>query len=818
MSVALTIFALGFYFDAFLKEAHFNEAKQKISYAKDRVRLDFQNTEKELREGIGFIKDDDSFIASMELINNYQDKLHYDSTLLDEEKKYLIEALLDKVKISFNSIIKIYDKNEELVAYLYKDEKGYRENFISYENGEKVLFSKYERERSYHKDVYTRSPMAPFEHVKYYTQPELMDHIVVTRHFFKNKIYVRAHHSIFDKTRKSETLVHVEMSKVFDEAYFETISRQLNLKASFQAPREEGANAPKMFETLALEDENILDEGNDYLVKYSIDVKEGNLSVAFALDKSHLNATLSKNRKRLLFFLAAAVIFVLAFVSFLIRFQITNPIERIMKQIAKAKQGDYSESDIVKTADELREISLSINALAASIGSREHSIKESQKESEFLSTHDELTGLLNRRSFNLDLAHALLKAKRNKTRVAVLFLDLDMFKQINDTLGHSTGDELLKSVSNRLQAILGESDVLARVGGDEFNVFVDGFKNIAEIRSLSQKILDVFEAPFADSDNEIVISTSIGVAIFHDGQDVETLIKNSDLAMYSAKEMGRNVYSFYAASFSKHLQERVDVLRALKQGIKNQNEFFLLYQPKISVKTAEIVGVEALVRWNSPELGFMGPNSFIPMAEESHMIIDLGAWILKKACQDFMELKRGGHGVGTMSVNVSGVQLRYSDMLQTLKDAIASTKISPSELELEVTESYISANEKSAIETLDHFRSLGVGLAIDDFGTGYSSMSYLHKLPITRLKIDKSFVDDLPESPESVALANVVLSLAEAFHLKVTVEGVETQKQLDFFKDKPCDDIQGYFYSKPLAFDELKEFIKKSINANATHS
>ena len=780
-----------------------------MSYAKDRVSIDLELAQNELKKGVGFIDTDDSLIASVELINNYQNKRSYNAILLDEEKKYILNDLLDKVKISLNSIIKIYDNKEELICYIYKDEKGYRENFLSYENSKKVLFSKYEHEKDYVKQEYFESEFAPFKHINYYSQPELSDKTVVTYHFMNNKIYVRTHHSVFYKEDKTKTLLHMEMSKAFDGSYFDMVSKQLNINVSIEESQNQKLHGLNIFDNFILEDKDIMDKQNNYLTVYLIKSQEGNANILFSLDKAMLNSALSQNRKQLCFFLSVSVVLIFIFFHFFIYFRISKPIDKIMKQITKVKHGDYGQSDVVKTGDELQEISSNINMLAKAVSSRENSLTESQKELERLSTHDELTGLLNRRSFNVNLKYVLRKAKRNKTKVAILFLDLDQFKQINDTLGHSVGDQLLMSVSNRLRYALRDSDVLARVGGDEFNVFVDGFKNVIEIQALAQKLLDAFEEPFTDSENEIVSSTSIGIAIFpEDGADSETLIKNSDLAMYMAKEKGRNNYSFYASKFSKRLQERMDIVRMLKQAVKNKDEFLLLYQPKISITSGKIVGAEALIRWNSPEMGFMSPDAFIPIAEETHMIIDIGAWVVKKACEDFMALKSAGDMMHLLSVNVSGVQLQYGDMLQTVKEAISSSGISSSELELEVTESYISSNEKNAIETLKKFRSLGIELAIDDFGTGYSSMSYLQKLPITRLKIDKSFVDDLPESEGSVALVDAVLSLAEAFHLNVTVEGVETQKQLDFFKDKKCDDIQGYFYSKPLPFDELKKFIK----------
>jgi len=800
---------IGSYFDTFLKKNNFEDSKERILYAKNRVYLDFKNAETDLIQGLKFIQTDDTFIASMELINNYQNKDDYNSVLLDEEKKLLTETLLYKVKNSFTQSIKIYDKNEELVAYVYKDEKGYKLNFISYEKSKKILYSKYEDDKQYSKNQYVMDRANTFKHVDYYSQPELKETTLITHHLMDNKICITSHDSIFNKYNDTETIVHIEMSKQFDHYYFKKISDDLHLNISLGTENKYEKKTLLLAQNSAFKDSDILNEGNYYLSVFLLNTEDVDAFILFSLDKSLLNRVLNNNREQLVLFLTISIVIILVIFNFLIRIGIYSPLDQLMQQISKIKNRDYSESKIVKTADELEEISKNINTLATSLNNREHALKISQSKLEYLSSHDELTGLLNRRNFALKLEYAIQKANRYKTKVAVLFLDLDQFKQVNDTLGHTIGDNLLKTVANRLKLSLRDSDVLARVGGDEFNIFIDDFKSIVEVQSFAQKLIDDLEEPYIDEENEIISSVSIGISLFpEDGKDIETLIKNADLAMYKAKDAGRNDYSFYSSKFSESLQNRMNIMQCLKSAIKNKDEFLLYYQPKISIKTQKIVGVEALIRWNSPERGFVRPDEFIAIAEETHIIIEIGDWVLNRACKDFMALKNDGYDIRQVSVNVSGVQLQYSDMLQSVSNAITSTNIKAHELELEVTESYIATNEEEAIETLAKFRDMGIELAIDDFGTGYSSMSYLQKLPMSRLKIDKAFVDDLPNSAGSVAVVNAIIALAQAFDLKVTVEGVELKEQLDFFKDKYCDDIQGYYYSKPLSLVELKEFIK----------
>lgn len=811
IALLLSTAVLGFYFDTFLKRNYFKSSKEKITHARDRVVADFKHAQRELLQGVNFVETDYDLIASMQLINNYQDKHNYNYALLDEEKKEIAKYLLKKIKASFNQDARLYDKNAELVAYVNKEDGRYRLNFISYKNFQQIVYSKYENEKEYQKREYQVIESIPMKHVAYYSQPELKRAALITYHFIKGKIYITSHNSIFDEEDASGTGLHIEMSKLFDNTYFQRISKELDVNISLSDSIDYKKRSTELFDEEALRDENIIDEKDDYLSSFILHTKSQDAYLFISLGKEELTSVLNNNREQLVLFMFIFIVALLGMFNVLIHFGISNPIKKLMEQISRIKNGDYTDSSIIKTADELEEISENINMLAVAVANRESSLKASQNQLEYLSTHDELTGLLNRRSFSIKLEYALQKAERNKSKVAVLFLDLDEFKQVNDTLGHTIGDKLLEAVAHRLESSLRESDILARVGGDEFNIFVDGFKSITELQLFAQKLLDEFEEPFVDVDSEIISSTSIGIALFpDDGTDVETLIKNADLAMYKAKERGKNRFSFYSTKFSEYLQHRMNMIQALKSAIKNQNEFVLYYQPKISIKSQKNVGVEALIRWNSPELGFVRPDEFISIAEDTHMIIDIGTWVIKQACSDFMQLKEDGYNIGQVSVNISGVQLQHSDMLQTVKDVMASTSIQAHELELEVTESYIATNEKSAIETLSKFRNMGIDLAIDDFGTGYSSLSYLQALPISRLKIDKAFVDDLPNSKGSVAVVNAIIALAQSFELKITVEGVELEEQVNFFKDKYCDDIQGYYYSKPLPYQELKEFVKNN--------
>lgn len=807
LSIVITMTTIGVYFDLFLKENYKKQAQSKFTYAENRVTTDILNTKTKLEEGVDFVTKDLALQASIELINNYQDKQRYNAILLDEEKKMIAQLLLEKVKNAFNHFITLYDQNEELIAFVIKDEKSYQLNFVSYEDGQKVLFQKNEFDDDYQKIPYNSPFSIKFNHPQYYTQPQLKHGSIVTYHYLDNSLYIIAHESIFEPTT-GNTRAHIEMADRLNPGYFETVSKELNVNLFMTSqPQYKALSQP--FLTAKQHPISFIESQLNYQSIYRFNTEDSPLYLLIELDKAPLNQTLSENRQQLLFF-SLIIILIALFVAYqFLKFKLSIPLDRLMQQIFKIKQGDYSPSKPLKTEDELEDISNQINELATTIDQREAELKTSHEHLEYVSTHDALTELGNRSLFNLELDYALQLAKKNAHSLAVLFLDLDQFKQINDTLGHDVGDNLLQQVAHRLKKTLTENDGLARIGGDEFNIFTTRFHSESALKKIAQSILNSFEQPFNCSENEINITTSIGIAVYPDhGEDVMTLTKNADLAMYMAKDSGRNNFSFYSQDLSDSIERRSKIIQALKTALKKGNEFRLHYQPKIDIHSKKVVGAEALLRWNSAHLGQVFPDEFIPIAEETHLIIEIGQWVLQQACKDWVRLNQAGVHLEQMSVNVSNIQLQYSDMLETVKETLKTTNMPANSLELEVTESYIATNEQSAIQTLGDFREMGIDLAIDDFGTGYSSMNYLQQLPITRLKIDKSFVDDLPDSTESAAVVNAIMALAQTFNLKVTVEGVETQQQLSFFEKHRCHDIQGYFFSKPLPFLVFQDFIK----------
>jgi diguanylate cyclase (GGDEF)-like protein/PAS domain S-box-containing protein len=432
--------------------------------------------------------------------------------------------------------------------------------------------------------------------------------------------------------------------------------------------------------------------------------------------------------------------------------------------------------------------------------------------------HDTLTGLSNRMLFKDRLSHALAHAKRNKQMLAVIFLDLDRFKLINDTLGHEIGDQLLKSVALRLKKCMREDDTIARLGGDEFTLLMPEIDKSESAAKVAQKIIEEILQPFHIGDHELYISTSIGIALYpSDGEDADTLLKNADTAMYLAKERGRNNYQFYTPALNKKTIERMTMENELRRAIERK-EFVLHYQPKVNIKTHKIIGMEALVRWQHPVRGLIPPADFIPIAEETGMIVPLGEWVLHTACAQNKAWQDAGFEPLSISVNLSGCQFQLQNLAVVIKRILKETDLAPFWLELEITESTAMQNADYTIETLHKLKEMGVQFSIDDFGTGYSSLSQLKRFPVDKLKIDKSFVVEIGTGQDSEIIASTVIVLGKSLNLGVIAEGVETVEQLDFLKKHQCNEMQGFLFSKPVTADEFSALLEQNKLGRASCS
>ncbi|MHB8811136.1 MAG: putative bifunctional diguanylate cyclase/phosphodiesterase [Desulfobulbaceae bacterium] len=429
-------------------------------------------------------------------------------------------------------------------------------------------------------------------------------------------------------------------------------------------------------------------------------------------------------------------------------------------------------------------------------------IKRSQERLDFLAHHDLLTKLPNRLLFNHRLGHSIGLARRNQRQLAVLFIDLDHFKNVNDTLGHDLGDELLKKVAEHLSAHLRKSDTLARIGGDEFILLLDDVQAPRYACTIAEKFLGILGQTSTISGYEIFTSASIGISFFpKDGEDVTTLVKNADTAMYYAKTHGRNAYHFYAPEMSEYVRERLHLESLLRRSIE-RGELSVRYQPKVDLATGALVGAEALVRWNSPELGMVSPVRFIPIAEDIGFIVPLGEWVLRTACRQVREWEAQGFFLPSIAVNLSVKQLERGDIAETVSRVLQDTGLSATRLELEVTESAIMKSDH-ALAHLDRLRALGIELSVDDFGTGYSSLSYLRRLPVQKLKIDRSFITSVSGEPSREAIVRAVIALASALGLRTIAEGIETDAEAEFLRNEGCHQGQGYLFSRPVPPGEM---------------
>ena len=431
---------------------------------------------------------------------------------------------------------------------------------------------------------------------------------------------------------------------------------------------------------------------------------------------------------------------------------------------------------------------------------------------EQLAHYDSLTGIANRSLFQQRLDAAFKQAERTGKPVGLMLMDIDHFKDINDSLGHQMGDELLCFFANQLKRCCRETDTVARLGGDEFAIIVTDLKQQQYVANFCQRVLDLFSKPIMIHDTPIKSGTSIGVAFYpQDADHAEGLLRKADLALYEAKRAGRAKYQLFDLEIERTARHKHEIQEALEVALDNR-EFELAYQPIVKISSGEVIGVETLLRWRHPVRGLVSPVEFIGIAEESRLIVPIGAWVLEEACAQQLDwFNKLGTSI-SVAVNLSGVQFREKNLLKTIEGSLLETGMDPHRLTLEITESTLMETEGDIVQKLNELRDLGVMLAIDDFGTGYSSLAYLKRFPINYLKLDKAFVDDLPDDPRDVAIARSVINMAHELGLEIVAEGIETVEQLDFLNESACDRGQGYYLGKPMSAADLTQFMVETRN------
>jgi diguanylate cyclase (GGDEF)-like protein/PAS domain S-box-containing protein len=469
-------------------------------------------------------------------------------------------------------------------------------------------------------------------------------------------------------------------------------------------------------------------------------------------------------------------------------------------------QGDvrYVSSRCVHKLDEYGKIFMSMGTMQDITSST-----MTRKKVEYMAYHDLLTDLPNREKFFDLLTHNIKIANRNDYSIVLLSIDIDRFKDINESLGHDVGDEVLLIISKRLMTLLRQTDDLARLGGDEFAILINTVDSDSSIAVVCEKILNEIKRPIKVKDYNINLSASIGIAMYpQDGDDAMTLIKNADAAMYLSKELGRDRYRYYKKELSDKISQRLSIENALKSAIQNE-EFSVVFQPQYSLVTNKIIAAEALIRWNSESLGFIPPDVFIPIAEESGLIVEIGEWVFKKSCKEFKKWKEIYKDIENVAINVSSVQLKKEDTIDRFEQITKEVGIDPSCIEIELTERYIMGNTEKNLKILQKLRDLGFRISIDDFGTGYSSMSYLKIFPLDSIKIDKSFVDNITKDKNDFTITSAIISLSKSLNYTVVAEGIETKEQENILKDQGCDVAQGYLFSRPISSNQLISFLSK---------
>jgi len=434
--------------------------------------------------------------------------------------------------------------------------------------------------------------------------------------------------------------------------------------------------------------------------------------------------------------------------------------------------------------------------------------KVAEKQIQYLAYYDALTGLPNRTLLEDRMATALAGARRRNDKVAILFFDLDRFKDINDSMGHPVGDVLLQQVAERLKTCAREQDTVARVGGDEFIIMLTGLKDVPDTAIAAERLMDAMIGLYSIQGHAVGITCSVGISIFPEhGADGEVLIKNADAAMYSAKESGGNNFRFFTEDMNAQVMERLALENGLRLAL-DKKELFLVYQPQVDIASGKITGLEALLRWQHPELGLVPPDKFIRIAENSGLILPIGEWVLRTACSQVRKWQDEGLPAVTIAVNVSAIQFRQDGFCELIRRVLDETGLAPHYLELELTESLLLANADVMFSVVEELNAMGLTLAVDDFGTGYSSFSYLKRYRVSKLKIDRIFIRDVAVNPDDAAITSAIISMAKSLRLKVIAEGVETEAQMSFLRAHRCDEIQGYYFSKPLSVDKVADRLR----------
>ncbi|MFT5660459.1 MAG: diguanylate cyclase (GGDEF)-like protein [Sulfurimonas sp.] len=542
----------------------------------------------------------------------------------------------------------------------------------------------------------------------------------------------------------------------------------------------------------------INEEGIESDIKFYDGNQQYTLQLLFVLEKDSISSYFSEKQTMFIIYFIIIPIICIVLILYLMRHFILQPLESL-------RQFSYYQNEVPK-AFLLKELEIIRYSMIQTF-----TRLEKEKEDLYLmSTTDSLSGLANRNALNEYFDRLLLNAKRKKQEFAFLFLDLDHFKSINDSLGHNIGDELLKHIATMIRKVIRPADFVARIGGDEFIILVQDYHSLLDLTTIIDRILEQLTKPWIIQTNPISISGSIGISLYpKNGEDMVSLMKNSDIAMYEAKKKGRARYSFFTEELNTNVQHIIELNNEIKQALVN-NEYELYYQPKIDVSTSQIIGAEALIRWNHPTKGMIPPDVFIPLAEENNFIIELGRWIMAEAIGEQTRLKAKGIDI-VMSINISAKQILEKDFFHGFTTIMQEYGANPKDIDIEITEYMFLEQSKNNSIILNALHDYGVSISLDDFGTGYSSLSYLKLFPINNLKIDKAFMDDF-DTHQGAIFLDTIVKMGQNLNMTIIAEGIESQKQLEYLSKIGCNQYQGYYFSKPLAINDFEKLHTKVIS------
>ncbi|MFO8155433.1 MAG: putative bifunctional diguanylate cyclase/phosphodiesterase [Pseudomonadota bacterium] len=813
-SALVPLLVVGVLLDGYLHKVHEDFGREQTRSALTELRTNLYSQESELAAVAERLVRNDSVIGSLNLLSRYQDPEEPRPLIFEPERKALARHLEEVVRTTAATTACIRHLDGRLVALAFPEAEGdgSEQVIASHADGERRMLSR-EDDGTWRPIADAKLPVAPgrrpaspLSETVYrvgdgrLTQSVLRSVDLSPATDSSERLGTLRLAADMDKA----TLARMAASPELEFALFDSSGRVVFGPADAPAPAGR-AEAPSLFDEAVGEARM----GEEYLVRSGTLMGLGGepLYLSALYSRALLNQEVVAARWVIGGAVLAAILLVLPVSLGFFRGGFATPLRQVMDGVAAFKRGDYDHRIPELGAHETDQLGRAMNRMARDVSQREQDLRETESRLAYLAHHDPLTDLPNRLQLQERLREILTPADADAaTTAAVLFLDLDRFKNINNSLGHPIGDELLKAVARRLQATLPEGATLARVGGDEFMIVLPDVADGRATEAVAHRLLArLGTEPFVVQGYDLGVDASIGISLYPaDGIDAATLIRNADAAMFQAKAAGSNEVRFYTQELTEAVEHKRRLEMDLRQAV-DQGQLYLVYQPQVDLVNGEPAGMEALVRWQHPELGLVSPGEFIPVAEETHLILQVGNWVLGEACRNFQAMREAGVAWGRLAVNISAIQVQHGDLTEEVQAALAESGLPPGCLELEVTEAVFAGD--AALQTFYDLRDLGVHLAVDDFGTGFSSLAYLKYLPVQRLKIDQSFVRDMLEDTADRAIVRSVVTLGRSLSLSVIAEGVETGELETALVEEGCREGQGFYYARPMHRTELEQWI-----------